>query len=607
MIKNKQTLRKKIFLASIITTIIILFYSCAKVIAPSGGDKDETPPAVVYSEPQNGATNFNKEKIIVKFDEYISLHNINQELITSPMLKENPEVKLRGKNMIINIKDTLEPEVTYNLNFYNAITDVNEGNLLKNYQFIFSTGNEIDTLFVIGHVYNAFNLEPEEGVFVMLYKNTVDSAPIKQKPYYLTKTDEEGVFSINSIHPGSYKLFALKDANRNFLFDQPSEPIAFIDTLVKPKVMLQEVFDTIQVMNPVDSTLIDSVFSAIVVVPATHELHLMLFTEDFENQYIKESMREERRCLKINFNRTLLDSLIVSPLNFDADSNWYLYEENPKRDSVKLWIRDSLIYNKDSVYLTLEYKIKDSLNNWVPEIDSINFLFVEKEIKEDRRRRRREEEDTTVVKKISDLKIAFSAKNFSDYDFNIPMTLQFNYPIASIDTQKLNLFMTVDTVEVPVDFTLKQDSRYVRKFVIQSELSAEGSYKFIADSAAFVDIYGNANDSAGVVFKIKALEKYGTIFLTMNEADYPGVLQLLDAKENVLRELSIHNADTLIDILYLKPAVYMLKYFVDKNGNGKWDTGKYLDYRQPDPVYYYQEEITVKENWDYEISWILKQ
>lgn len=588
---------------------LFFIYSCAKVVAPTGGEKDETPPKVLYSTPDNMSTNFEAKKVVIRFDEFITLQNVTQELMISPIQEENPEVKLKNKNLIIEFVDTLDENVTYNLNFYNAIQDLNEGNVLKNYQYIFSTGNAIDTLFAVGHVYNAFNLEYEADVFVMLYKSHADSVPLTQKPYYITKTDEFGFFSLNSLTPGDYKLFALKDANRNMLFDQPSEPIAFIDSLVSPKVKLEEVFDTIQVFNEVDSTYYDSIFSEIVVVPATNELHLMLFTEDFENQFVKESKRDNRKQLTIEFNRGLRDVLKVMPLNFEAE-NWFEYERNKEHNIVQLWIKDSSIYKQDSVYLSVEYQNRDTLDAWVPQIDTINFLFRDKEVEEKPKRNRRrdkEAEDTVKTKVPSELKVNYSAGNFSEYDFMADLFVNFSYPLQKIDNNFIKVVAVEDTIKTEQNYSFIQDSLSIRKYKIETELLAEMNYQVIADSGAFTDIYNNINDSAGVSFRLKALEKYGTIFLAMENYEIPGVLQVLDPEEKLLKEMFINNKDSINEIKYLPAGKYRLKYFFDKNGNKKWDTGNYEEKLHPDPVYYYPQEIEIKENWDYEISWDLTE
>jgi uncharacterized protein (DUF2141 family) len=601
-------LEKYYSLFTYIIIISIVISSCAKVVAPTGGEKDETPPSIVLSTPENMATNFTDKKVVIKFDEYISLQDVTQELLITPVQEENPEIKLRNKSLVIHFKDSLEKNSTYNLNFYNAIRDINEGNILKNYQYIFSTGDMIDTLFVVGHVYDAFNLEFPENVLVMLYKNLEDSVPQTQKPTYVTRADEDGSFSINNITPGSYKLFALQDANRNMIFDQPGEPIAFIDSLVSPKVKLAEVFDTLQILNEEDSTYYDSIYSTIVVVPATNELHLMLFTEDFENQYIEESKRPANKELTIDFNRALTEPVEFSPLNFIQDSSWFVYETNVTNDFVTLWVTDSNIYKKDSIYLALEYLFKDSLENWVPKIDTVNFLFVEEVIEEKSRRERRKEEqekDTVKIKIPSELNVKFSADNNSEYDFDKKLFVNFNYPLKKTDLSKIKVYYKEDTLEIEQDFELIRDSIEIRKYTFETELQTEFNYKLVADSGAFIDIYNNINDSTGVSFRVKKLEKYGTIFLSLEKNETPGILQIMSEKEDILKTIHVHQSDSILELKYLSPKKYRLKYFADRNNNGKWDTGKYEEKLQPEPVFYYPKEIEVKENWDYDISWDL--
>ena len=210
---------------------LLVFWSCAQIGSPTGGPRDETPPAVVECDPPNYSTRFDARKIQITFDEYIVLNNVNQELIVSPPMDEKPEVKLRKKSIIIEFEEALRTNTTYTFNFGNAIRDLHEGNVLQNYEYVFSTGDILDSMSVKGSLKYAEDLDvPGEPISVMLYTDLRDSVPLTDIPLYVGRSDDSGIFSVNNLRPDVYKVFALKDGNNNLLFDLPTEEIAFLDT-----------------------------------------------------------------------------------------------------------------------------------------------------------------------------------------------------------------------------------------------------------------------------------------------------------------------------------------------------------------------------------------
>ena len=211
--------------------MVILCWNCAQQGSPTGGPRDEDPPVVVESEPPNYSTRFEAKKILITFDEFVVLDNVNQELIVSPPMEEKPEVKLRKKTMVVQFEEALKDSTTYTFNFGSAIKDLHEGNKLLNFEYVFSTGDVLDSLSVKGTLKYADDLsEPEEPISIMLYDDLRDSVPLIDIPLYVGRSDDSGVFSVNNLRPDTYKVFALKDGNNNFLFDLPSEEIAFLDT-----------------------------------------------------------------------------------------------------------------------------------------------------------------------------------------------------------------------------------------------------------------------------------------------------------------------------------------------------------------------------------------
>lgn len=219
--------------ATIYCFVLFFLSACAQVVAPTGGPKDIQPPSILKAHPENQSTNFNSQEVNIEFDEFLALKNLKENLLVSPPLKYDLDVKTKGKKLQFYIKDTLRENTTYVLNFGNSITDLSENNPIRNFQYVFSTGSTIDTLDLKGKVIDAFSLETQKDFLVMLYpKDAVDSAFQTQLPNYVSRTDEEGNFTIANIKEGEYQIYALKDANNNYLFDRSSEAIAFSDTNV---------------------------------------------------------------------------------------------------------------------------------------------------------------------------------------------------------------------------------------------------------------------------------------------------------------------------------------------------------------------------------------
>jgi hypothetical protein len=218
---------------SLLAFQIIFLLSCASPKAPTGGPKDETPPAIISEESTpNKQTFFKDNKVTITFDEWISLKEVNTQLVISPFLQESPEVTMKGKSIIINLPDSLKAETTYTFNFGNAIADLNEGNILENFSFTFSTGAVLDSSKVSGNVIDVVTMKPAENIWVMLYPVGEDSAVYKHKPDYVAKTNKEGKWSMENIRPDSFNVVALKDDNLNFLYDQETELFGWRDEIV---------------------------------------------------------------------------------------------------------------------------------------------------------------------------------------------------------------------------------------------------------------------------------------------------------------------------------------------------------------------------------------
>lgn len=212
----------------------VVVSSCARMGRPDGGWYDETPPHVIETTPAEGSAHAKSNKIIIHFNEFVKIDNPTENVVVSPPQLEAPEIKSTGKGIVVDLKDSLKQNTTYTIDFSDAITDNNEGNPLGNYTYSFSTGDEIDTMEVSGYVLEAENLEPIQGILVGLYADLSDTVFQKKPMLRVSRTDGYGHFVVRGIKKGTYKVYALQDADGNYIFNQKSEKLAFLGDLITP-------------------------------------------------------------------------------------------------------------------------------------------------------------------------------------------------------------------------------------------------------------------------------------------------------------------------------------------------------------------------------------
>ncbi len=225
---------QKSFVSYFLLVVALAVVGCAKRGNITGGLKDTLAPVLRGSSPENGATNFNGKEIKLYFNEYVKLKNVSKQLIISPLMKNKPDVLPYNASKFITIKlnDTLQPNTTYSLNFGQSIEDNNEGNILNQFKYVFSTGSYIDSLTLGVKLKDAIDLKTDTSVSVMLYEINEkfnDSTIYKEVPRYLSNSLESGdAIKLENIKEGKYQLIAIKDANNNNKFDPKTDKIGFI-------------------------------------------------------------------------------------------------------------------------------------------------------------------------------------------------------------------------------------------------------------------------------------------------------------------------------------------------------------------------------------------
>ncbi|MFO8128283.1 MAG: Ig-like domain-containing protein [Bacteroidales bacterium] len=606
-------------------SLALFLACCANPSAPTGGPRDVYPPQMLGSEPPNATTGFESGRIRLYFDEFVKLNNPAGEVFISPPLEETPEYKTRGKSVIIDLNQALKDSTTYSIFLGKAVTDITEGNPMPYTTYVFSTGDVLDSLSLAGRVMRARDLEPQQDVLVMLYpagSDTIplDSVPYLIRPFYVAKTLEDGSFVLNNLRPGKYKMFALNDMNKNYLYDQPTEEIAFVDSLVSPyyfeflerdsisgdtagpagevpgdtmapgyhMILGDDTIpipgDTLHKYGQVKDTIPFSDEAGIDTLMQESEYpfyELMLFQEVDSSQRLLEAGLSRPGLLVFIFRMPVKDPAII-PLDTASGQLRKIEEWNPRMDTLNYWVRPNGI---DSMRFVI---LDDTLV-----LDTLDMA-----LKEDYKGRRMRKEDPVPEP------VRYNANvRQSRFDIDRELTLTFSNPILHADLSEALLIEGSDTLRAQMEF---KDTVLKRRLRVVHKWKPDASYKIMLPDSVLTDWLDQQNDSIHVVFRTRPLTDYGIIRLNMVIQDpvYPYIVQLMDTKDRIIQEVYCRERGSY-ELEMLDPGDYQIKAIQDRNGNKKWDTGIYLEDIQPEKVFYYPEVINVRANWDVEESWEL--
>jgi hypothetical protein len=612
----------RIWYIPLILILALVFAACAKVGKIYGGPKDETPPTVIKTKPAERATYFvPQKKVIISFDEYIQLKDIFQEMMISPPINGNISALINGKSLFIEFpEEAVFDSTTYTLSFGNSIADNNEGNILKNYEYVFSFKGFIDSMNVAGKIVNSYNHKPDaERMLIMLYKNLADSAPLLEKPMYVSKSDAQGNFAIHNLEEGIYSLFALKDKNSNMIFDLPDEQIAFNDSLViltperfKDDVIIEDsiLFETLTKTDTtvVDTSVVDSIMKE--GKAYTFQTEMLFFIQDVKNQYLTNHYRLTPEQLTISFKQTLRDDILIEPMNFIPKSdNWYILDKNLSNDSLTYWLTDTSLISMDTLTMKVSYPAYDTTGNTYYAADTLSFL-VQKEKPSSQKgsrnkNRTSEKTNSEEVKEVKRISLKNNIDNPGAFDLDKQIILTSATPAFDFRADRIKMVRMKDTIEIPVVFQMRHDSASFYRFIIDYKPEEQTSYSLLIPDSTITDIYGLTNDTLQFGFKTQAEDYYGSLNIRMTGIKSSVIIQLLDDKELILIE-QIITSDDIIRFEFMQPKSYRLKAIIDTNGNGKWDTGNYLLKIQPEQTKYYSQPVDIRSNWEMDIAWELE-
>ena len=337
------------------------FYACASLGSPAGGPVDVTPPKFISSKPVQDAVNFTGNKIELVFDELVTLEKPSDKIIVTPPQKNMPKIRALGNKVSVEFLDTLQPATTYTIDFTNSIVDNNEKNPLEDFSFAFSTGETVDSLIISGVLLAADNLEPMQNVLVGIHSDLSDTAFTKNPFRRTTKTNDRGRFWIRNVSSGSYKVFALGDLNRNYIYDQPGESVAFLDSIIvpgfEPAVRPDTIWKTVRIKENKetrDSLIVDTVVDLHYTRFTPDSLHLYIFKKPVLRQFLSKSERTAPHKFSLTFNEPVTEFPSLRLLSQDTNENWVILQKTDAGKAIQCWITDSLIYNRSMDTLHIE-------------------------------------------------------------------------------------------------------------------------------------------------------------------------------------------------------------------------------------------------------------
>ena len=572
MMKIKLSNLLPIIPVALILGMMMFSPSCANTTTPpSGGPKDTIPPIITKLYPLDGQINVprHKTKLVLTFNEYVTVKD-PKSLFLSPPLEKAAKFKLQNKSVVVYFENDLDSNKTYTLDVTNAIADNNEGNMFPGYTLVFSTGNQIDSMLVTGIVQDCNTLQPIKGATVMLYKDLADSAVFLHRPDAAVKTDDWGFFCLRNIQDTTYRLFAIIDENNNNIYEPETEKIAFVDSIIRPLVKINDSLPEIQKYDMKDT---------ICCLARNTEYELNVFREKPSKQLIVNKERVGERTAYITFMAPYaqIDSIWIKGVPQEK----LLTQFNLQQDSLEIWVNDPRP-QPDTLFLNVKYMKTDTLgllNSFTEEIKlpKPKSALIAKTSRKDIKK-----EDTTAV-----FTVDAKPENIEQYGF----VVEFKYPLVQDAFDSLN-FKSINPRQQESDekYTVQRDSLNLRKYIITPKNQFQPGYEYILKMPhrKFKDINGFYNDSLDVKVSLPKDDKLSTMMLNMSNVQNKYIVDLLDEKRTkVLRNYIIEKDQTLV-FPYLKAGKYSIRITEDLNKNGLVDTGNILEHKQPEKVLFYK-------------------
>ena len=590
-----------------------LFTKCASTMTPTGGPKDTIPPVIIYMEPNNFTTNIDTlhtPKILIGFNEYVQIKDLQKELYTSPAMKKKPSVVRRGQAIVVTIKDTLKPNTTYAINFGSSISDNNEGNPLHSMRYVFSTGPEIDSMYMSGYTADSYKADSVSKSFIYFFiadsverPKDWDSTMFKHKPDVIARAEKNGIFIAQNLKPVDYRIYAFEDTNGNMEYEPSIDQIGFLDTVYNPKNMpgFYIWFDSLRKYHSADP-----------------QLYFRMFKD---RRFTRQTLSAQER---LNKHKAMLyfgaPNPEVTSIRFDSiPEDRVIYD--PKtvgKDTVALWFDMAPEELPDTIKGEITYFKHDSVNNLVETTDKLRLAWVKVETKEERKKREELEKEREKAEKNGEEWVEPEVPNpfkitipsSGDYNKDKVFNMEFDYPLTKFDTAAISMTMTSEKITEPqnVKFHFVQDTINRQKYRLQTEWEPNAKYELLIPAGTFENVARESNDTLKYSYTGSNPDKFALINVkvtgTHPKAKY--IMQLTNAQGKVQKEIS-NVTPGKYTFEYVTPGDVMLRVVEDMNANGKWDTGDMVLMRQPERTEIFKNEdgvelITTKENWEYDLD-----
>lgn len=591
----------KSIIYQILTVLLIAVYclnttSCANTKgAPTGGLKDTIPPMIVETIPPNGSVNVPREKakIEITFNEFIEIKDAYKNVFLSPPQQKSPKTKIKGKTLVVTFEEPLDSNKSYSLIFGDAIRDFNEGNILYNFVYSFSTGNTLDSMIFSGTVMDYKKLQPQEGFTVLLYHNPKDSSVVNSLPDAIAKTDKWGYFTVRNLKEIPYNIYAIKDENNNNRYDLGIEDVGFLANPIIPKIKYNDSLPQVQSYDMLDTL-------ACLARPC--QAHIYTFREKSNIQYIVNNGRPTQRGAFVKFNaaNAVIDSFSIRGIRRDR----LIRQFNTQKDSLSFWIK-GLPVPDDTLHLGIKYLKSDSTGKLVPQVEKIR-LIAPKKNKDQKGKSRTAQQRNAPREDLLKFEIAAQPEKVEQYG----IVFTFAEPLEQTNFDSLRFTTTTPRgITSEVQYVVEQDTTNINRYIIRTKEAYKigNDYELIIPHVNFKDINGFTNDSTNIKISLPTEDNLSSISLIVENVDNRYLIELVnEMKTSVFRDYAI-SSDTTLHFPYLKEGKYSIRITRDSNNNGMLDPGDVIARREPEKVILYSlpdgnTVIDLKEKTDLEQS-----
>ncbi len=562
---NRRLAALSLSIASLAAAVAVS-HSCANTTTPpGGGPKDTLPPVLLEIVPAQRTTGFPRTggTLTLTYDEYTVIKTAT-DIFLSPPVKKKPQTKIKGKSIIISFQDTLAENTTYTLDFGQAIADNNEGNPAPRFVYTFSTGSEIDSMYITGSILDCSTLQPEKRLFVGAYRNMNDSACFLAPPDAATFADEWGFFTLRNIKPVEYRIVAFTDADNDFIYNPDGDKVAFLDSVITPS---QVVNDSIFELKPFD-------IKDTLKCRAREPMYRMLLFSSLQSvQYLQNAGRLSDRMGYLKFSSTNVD--IRRMKFYSIDSSDVIVQYNPARDSLNFWIKSKYGVG-DSLLLELNYMKTDSTGILAP---ADTMLSMGLPI------------DSVIVAKnekmMKDTVFAFKMSASPEMVEQEGIRLESEMPVIAMTLDSIGFTETNpknQTSDAKIVFT--RDTADLRRFIIYPETPFRKGYTYelTIPQGTFTDLYGKPNKAETAKITLPQSDELSTITLFLSGVESRYIVELTDDRQsNSFRKYYV-DRDSALVFPYLKAGKYSIRFTQDLNSNGIFDMGNLLERRQPERV-----------------------